>query len=402
MEMTIHVEILLLVFAIAVIMGAVANKTNFCTMGAVSDWVNMGDRGRLRAWLLAMAVALIGVLALETSGVVALATATFPPYRTPNFSWLRYLLGGFLFGIGMTLGSGCGNKTFVRIGAGNLKSLVLLVAFAAPASYLMLWGSLGDAGFFDRVFNSWIQPTAINLQQYGIENQGLGAIVAGLAGIKDVARAHLIAGAVIALFMLVFIFRSGEFRGSSDNVLGGAVIGLAVVAGWWITGGPLGKEWLDWAQLEAEAPSRVAVQSYTFISPMGDTARLVMSPNNLLLVNFGVMALGGVIAGSFLYAVVTRSFRVEWFANLGDFRAHAAGGVLMGTGGVLAMGCTIGQGVTGVSTLAAGSMLAVGSIVFGSALTMKVQYYLLDDMGFVRALRHALADMKLLRKPVAG
>jgi len=402
MEMTIHVEILLLVFAIAVIMGAVANKTNFCTMGAVSDWVNMGDRGRLRAWLLAMAVALIGVLALETSGVVALATATFPPYRTPNFSWLRYLLGGFLFGIGMTLGSGCGNKTFVRIGAGNLKSLVLLVAFAAPASYLMLWGSLGDAGFFDRVFNSWIQPTAINLQQYGIENQGLGAIVAGLAGIKDVARAHLIAGAVIALFMLVFIFRSGEFRGSSDNVLGGAVIGLAVVAGWWITGGPLGKEWLDWAQLEAEAPSRVAVQSYTFISPMGDTARLVMSPNNLLLVNFGVMALGGVIAGSFLYAVVTRSFRVEWFANLGDFLAHAAGGVLMGTGGVLAMGCTIGQGVTGVSTLAAGSMLAVGSIVFGSALTMKVQYYLLDDMGFVRALRHALADMKLLRKPVAG
>ena len=402
MEMTIHVEILLLVFAIAVIMGAVANKTNFCTMGAVSDWVNMGDRGRLRAWLLAMAVALIGVLALETSGVVALATATFPPYRTPNFSWLRYVLGGFLFGIGMTLGSGCGNKTFVRIGAGNLKSLVLLVAFAAPASYLMLWGSLGDAGFFDRVFNSWIQPTAINLQQYGIENQGLGAIVAGLAGIKDVARAHLIAGAVIALFMLVFIFRSGEFRGSSDNVLGGAVIGLAVVAGWWITGGPLGKEWLDWAQLEAEAPSRVAVQSYTFISPMGDTARLVMSPNNLLLVNFGVMALGGVIAGSFLYAVVTRSFRVEWFANLGDFLAHAAGGVLMGTGGVLAMGCTIGQGVTGVSTLAAGSMLAVGSIVFGSALTMKVQYYLLDDMGFVRALRHALADMKLLRKPVAG
>ena len=402
MEMTIHVEILLLVFAIAVIMGAVANKTNFCTMGAVSDWVNMGDRGRLRAWLLAMAVALIGVLALEASGVVALATATFPPYRTPNFSWLRYLLGGFLFGIGMTLGSGCGNKTFVRIGAGNLKSLVLLVAFAAPASYLMLWGSLGDAGFFDRVFNSWIQPTAINLQQYGIENQGLGAIVAGLAGIKDVARAHLIAGAVIALFMLVFIFRSGEFRGSSDNVLGGAVIGLAVVAGWWITGGPLGKEWLDWAQLEAEAPSRVAVQSYTFISPMGDTARLVMSPNNLLLVNFGVMALGGVIAGSFLYAVVTRSFRVEWFANLGDFLAHAAGGVLMGTGGVLAMGCTIGQGVTGVSTLAAGSMLAVGSIVFGSALTMKVQYYLLDDMGFVRALRHALADMKLLRKPVAG
>jgi len=399
MEMTIHSEILLLVFGIAVVMGAVANKTSFCTMGAVSDWVNMGDRGRLRAWLFAMAVALIGVLALEATGAVNLGTATFPPYRTPNFSWLRYLLGGLLFGIGMTLGSGCGNKTFVRIGAGNLKSLVLLVAFAAPASYLMLWGSIGDAGLFDRVFNSWIQPTAINLQRYGIESQGLGAIVGGLAGVKDVARAHLIVGAVVALLLLVFIFRSGEFRGSLDNVLGGAVIGLAVVAGWWITGGPLGREWLDWAQLEAEAPSRVAVQSYTFISPMGDTARFVMNPKNLLLVNFGVMALIGVIVGSFLYAVVTRSFRVEWFANFRDFLVHAAGGILMGTGGVLAMGCTIGQGVTGVSTLAAGSILAVASIVFGSALTMKVQYYLLDDIGFARALRHALADMKLMPKP---
>jgi uncharacterized protein len=402
MEMTIHTQILLLVFGIAMVMGAVANRTNFCTMGAVSDWVNMGDRGRLRAWLFAMAVALIGVLALEASGVVTLGTATFPPYRTPNFSWLRYLLGGILFGIGMTLGSGCGNKTFVRIGAGNLKSLVLLVVFAAPASYLMLWGSIGDAGFFDRVFNSWIQPTAINLQKFGVESQGLGAIVAGLTGVKDVAGAHLMTGGGVALLLLVFIFRSGEFRGSPDNILGGATIGLAVVAGWWITGGSLGKEWLDWAQLEAEAPSRVAVQSYTFISPMGDAARYLMSPGNLMLVNFGVMALAGVIAGSFLYAIITRSFRVEWFANLGDFLAHAVGGVLMGIGGVLAMGCTIGQGVTGVSTLAAGSVLAVASIVFGSALTMKVQYYLLDEMGFVRALRHALADMKLMPRPAGA
>jgi uncharacterized membrane protein YedE/YeeE len=396
MELTIHSQILLLVFGIAAVMGAVANKTNFCTMGAVSDWVNMGDRGRLRAWLLAMAVALAGVLALEASGAVALGTATFPPYRTPNFSWLRYLLGGFLFGIGMTLGSGCGNKTLVRIGAGNLKSLVLLVAFAAPASYLMLWGSIGDAGFFDRVFNSWIQPTAINLQRFGIESQGLGAIAAGLAGVRDVARAQLVAGAVVAVMLLAYVLRSGEFRRSPDNLLGGATIGLAVVAGWWITGGSLGREWLDWAQLEAEAPTRVAVQSYTFISPMGDAARLAMSPANLLLVNFGVMA------GSFLYAVATRSFRIEWFASFADFVAHAAGGVLMGVGGVLAMGCTIGQGVTGVSTLAAGSFLAVASIVFGSALTMKVQYHLLDDIGFPRALRRALADMKLMPRPAAG
>jgi hypothetical protein len=399
MEFTIHYKILLLVFGIAAIMGAVANKANFCTMGAVSDWTNMGDLGRIRAWLLAIAVALGGVLILEATGTIALPGDTFPPYRTANFSWLRYLLGGVMFGVGMTLGSGCGNKTFVRIGAGNLKSLVLLVAFAAPASYMMLWGSIGEKGFFDTVFNSWIQPTAVSLQGYGIESQELGAIVAGLAGTKNAPTLHFVVGTVVALALLAYVFRSADFRANRDNILSGTVVGLAVVAGWWITGGPLGKEWLDWAQLEPEAPSRVAVQSYTFISPMGDAARYALSPKNLLLVNFGVTALAGVIVGSLVYAVATRKFRIEWFASFKDFVAHAVGGVLMGVGGVLSMGCTIGQGVTGISTLALGSILTFASIVFGSALTMKVQYYMLDEKGFVAALRHGLADLKLAPKP---
>jgi uncharacterized membrane protein YedE/YeeE len=119
-------------------MGAVANKTNFCTMGAVSDWVNMGDTGRLRAWLLAMAVAILGVALLTGGGLASIGNSTFPPYRTPNFAWLRYLLGGLMFGVGMTLASGCGNKTLVRIGGGNIKSLVVL-AIASACAYLMLW-----------------------------------------------------------------------------------------------------------------------------------------------------------------------------------------------------------------------------------------------------------------------
>jgi len=402
MEFNIHTQILLFVFAIAVVIGAVANKTNFCTMGAVSDWTNMGDKGRLRAWLFAMTVALVGLLAMEVSGIVALPADTFPPYRTANFAWLRYVLGGLLFGIGMTLGSGCGNKTFVRIGGGNLKSLVLLVFFAAPAAYWMLWGEIGGQGFFTLFFDSWLQPTVISLQNYGIQSQELGSVIGGLLGVKDVANLHLAVGGMIAVLMLIYVFKSSEYRGSFDNILGGAVIGLAVVAGWWITGGPLGKEWLDWAQLEPDMPSRVAIQSYTFISPMGDTARYVLTPQNLLLVNFGVLALAGVIIGSFLYAVLARKFRIEWFVNFKDFLAHAIGGVLMGVGGVLSMGCTIGQGVTGISTLALGSILTFVFIVFGSALTMKVQYYILDEKKFFDALRYGLSDMKLLPKPKAA
>jgi uncharacterized membrane protein YedE/YeeE len=401
MEFTIHNQLLLTVFAVAAIMGAVANKTNFCTMGAVSDWVNMGDTGRLRAWLLAMTVALIGLLGLEAIGLVALPGDTFPPYRTANFAWLRYALGGLMFGIGMTLGSGCGNKTFVRIGGGNLKSLVLLVGFAAPAAYWMLWGEIGGQGFYTLFFEGWIQPTTIDLAARGVQSQELGGIVGGLLGMQDTRTLHLVLGAAVAIALLAFIFRSADFRTGFDNILGGLVIGLAVVVGWYLTGGPMGAEWKEFVEFNYpdNPPSRVAVQSYTFISPMGDSARYVLDPTNFALLNFGVMALAGVIAGSFLYAVVSRKFRIEWFASGQDFVNHAVGGVLMGIGGVLSMGCTIGQGVTGISTLALGSILTFAFIVFGSALTMKVQYYLLDEKGFLEALRHGLSDMRLLPKP---
>ena len=137
----------------------------------------------------------------------------------------------------------------------------------------------------------------------------------------------------------------------------------------------------------AERPSRVEVQSFTFITPIGDTGRYLFEATRFSLLNFGLMGVFGVVLGSFLYSVLSRSFRFEWFVSYRDFVDHVAGGVLMGFGGFLAMGCTIGQGVTGASTLALGSFIAVAAMIAGSALTMKVQYYLLDERGFWHALR---------------
>jgi hypothetical protein len=108
---------------------------------------------------------------------------------------------------------------------------------------------------------------------------------------------------------------------------------------------------------------------------MGDGLRYLMDPTKLSLVNFGVAALAGVILGGFLYAIVTKGFRYERFFTFRDFASHVIGGALMGTGGVLAMGCTVGQAITGVSTLAIGSILAFFSIVIGAAGTMKYQYW---------------------------
>jgi uncharacterized protein len=161
-----------------------------------------------------------------------------------------------------------------------------------------------------------------------------------------------------------------------------------VVAGWYITAGPLGEAWREYAMFAAtERPARVGVQSFTFVSPIGETLRYVLEPSQLTLITFGVMAVLGVILGSFLYGLVTGGLRFEWFASFQDFVNHAAGGLLMGYGGFVAMGCTIGQGITGVSTLALGSFLALGAIIAGSALTMKVQYYMMDERGFWPALR---------------
>ena len=392
MELTIAEQVLLATFVVTVILGAVANKTNFCTMGAVSDAVNIGDSGRMRAWVFAMAIAMTGVLVLEAALGSSLNN-TLPPYRTASFAWLRYIVGGLLFGIGMTLGSGCGNKTLIRLGGGNLKSIFMLLVIGFFA-YLMT-----KTDFYGIVFYPWVKATTVDLVQYGIAYQDLGAIIAAKVSPVDIASIRLITGGVVALMLFWFVFRSKDFRESSDNILGGAVVGLVVVAGWYITAGPTGRAWIDEAEWLDERPINVAVQSFTFINPMGETLSYAADGFNPMLLSFGVVALAGVIIGSFLYAVLTRNFRIEWFSSVRDFVTHMVGATLMGIGGVLAMGCTIGQGITGVSTLSLGSVLAFGSIVLGSALTMKFEYYKLlyeADATFGKVLVTSLVDLHLL------
>jgi uncharacterized membrane protein YedE/YeeE len=395
-----------LTFAIAFVLGAVANKTNFCTMGAVSDMVNMGDLGRFRAWLLAIAVVLTGVVVLETLGLVQPGNA-FPPYRAGQLIWAENLLGGLMFGVGMTLASGCGNKCLVRIGGGNFKSIMVMLIIAVIAYYMINPFPGSDQTLFTVLFYDWIRPLSVNLGA----SQDLGALVSSDA--SNIAR--LIIGGGISLLLLGYAFKSAEFRGSFDNILGGLAVGLAVLAAWYVTSNvqidadgemySLGGYYTEWEMLADSnegkpAESRpLSPQSFTFINPMGQTLGYAAGGFSPRLLTFGVMAFLGVIAGSLLWSLLSRSFRFEWFSSFGDFAMHFIGAVLMGFGGVLAMGCTIGQAITGVSTLAIGSFITFVAIVLGSALTMKVQYYKLfyeEEASFAKALVASLADMHLL------
>jgi len=397
MELEITQEILLYGFIIAVIMGAVVNKTNFCTMGAVSDMVNMGDMSRMRSWLLAIVVALIGLTSIEYLGLVDLDSLENrqlrPPYRMANFDWFRYILGGTMFGIGMTLASGCGNKTLVRIGGGNIKSVFVLI-IASTFAYLMQFTS-----FYEVVFYNWLNPMMVDLSLMDLPRQDLGTIAQVTTGLGSAIELRLVFGLMIATGLLIYIFKSKDFRSSFDNIFGGLVVGLSVTAAWFVTGGEKGIEWLEEVEMMDEPPFGVGTQAFSFTNPMADLANLVVNMGQLNFVTFGLMALAGVIFGSFLYSVLFRKFRIEWFNSIGDFGNHAVGAALMGIGGILALGCTIGQGVSGVSTLAVGSFMAFFSLIFGCALTMKIQYYKMvyeADATFIRAFLTSLVDMRML------
>ena len=352
-------------FVLAFVFGAVANRTNFCTMGAVSDVVNMGSWGRMRMWLLAIAVAILGTQALQLAGLIDLSKSF---YVRPNVTWLAYVLGGFLFGVGMTLGSGCGSKTLVRMGAGNLKSLVVFV-FLGIAAYMTL------KGLFAIWRTAFIDPVATDLSRFGIARQDLPTIVSAWTG-GALPRVQTAVALLAAGALLAFVFKDRDFRSSPDHVLGGVVVGLVIVGGWYVTGHIGYAENPETLEVGFLGTNSRSIESLSFTAPVGYALELLMLwSDKSLTVTFGIAATAGIILGSLTYAVASRTFRWEGFAGPEDTANHVIGGILMGFGGVTALGCTIGQGLTGFSTLALGSILAFLAIVAGSALTMKVQYW---------------------------
>ncbi len=397
-------------FIISVALGIIVNKTNFCTMGAVSDMVNIGDYGRFRSWLLAIATATIGVSILEYIGLVDTNNA-FPPYRASQFIYLENIIGGILFGIGMTFASGCGNKTLIRIGGGNIKSVLVFVIIAVIAYYMTVPFPDSDKTLYSVLFYDWVNPLAISLDS----SQDLGAIVNEFTSSDNTQTLRLIAGLLTAAGLLFYIFKAADFRSSKDNILAGLVIGLIILTAWYTssnitvtaddTNYSLAGYYQEWDMLAEDDEGKPATgrtlssQSFTFINPIGQTYGYIKDKFDPALLTFGLISVFGVILGSFLWSLISKSFRIEWFADFKDFINHFLGAILMGFGGVLSLGCTIGQGITGMSTLALGSIITFIAIIFGSAMTMKIQYYKLvyeDEASFTKAFITALVDMKLL------
>lgn len=358
-------------FIIAMVFGFVGNKTHFCSMGAISDVVNMGSRGRMGAWFLAIGIAILGVQYLYISGLVDIDASV---YRSPNIYYLSYVMGGILFGIGMTLAAGCGQRNLVRLGAGNLKALIVLIVLGVTA-YMTMRGILAIVRL------EYIYPVSADLTTQGINNQGLFSYLGSVLKLEEINWLQKIGGFVVAFGFIAYAFKHEEFRKSFDNILAGVAIGACVVAAWYVTG-YVGQDDFD----------PITPQGMAFIGPTGNTISYLMTYTGAEI-NFGIAIVFGMIVGSFIYAIISGTFRIETFSNKSEMVNHLVGGVMMGFGGVLSFGCTIGQGVTGMSTLAIGSFLTLASIIFGSALTMKIQYHMLDEKGFFGALFSGIAEL---------
>jgi len=351
-------------FALALVFGFVASKTNFCTMGAISDIVNMEHWGRMRMWLLAIAVAVVGAGLLQYMGQIDLAKSI---YQRPVLPWLSLLLGGTLFGVGMTLAGGCANKNLLRVGGGSVRAFVVLV-FLAISAYMTL------KGLFAQWRASFLDPVAIDLGAMGMQTQGIPELLSRATGLPG-KTALLIVFGLVTLGLLFFIFKDKRFRGNLNQVIGAAVLGLIVVAAWYLSGhvGFINEhpQTLESAYLGTNTRT---LESFSFVAPTAYSLEILMLwTDQSLRLTFGIATALGVVLGSLAWALYSKTFRWEGFASLIDLRNQIVGGVLMGFGGVTAMGCTVGQGITGLSTLALGSVLAMAGIVLGAVITMKWQ-----------------------------
>ncbi|MFN3347933.1 YeeE/YedE family protein [Pseudorhodoplanes sp.] len=318
--------------------GFVARRGRFCTLGAIEDSVYASDTRRLRSWLLAIAVAIVGVHLLEAYGELEVAKSIYVGSRLELGA---LILGGLIFGFGMALNGTCGMGTLRQIGGGDLRAVVAFLVMGVAAMMTM-------RGLTGVVRVAVTDPLAVDLGASATQRLPL---LAGLSG-----QGATIAAIAVGVAIAAYAFAHRGFRATPRFAVTGFLIGAVVVAGWWATG-IVGYDSFDTRRIE----------SFTFVGPLGETLLYGMLSTALSL-DFPIGAVLGFVIGAFVAAASDGTFRWQIPASAAEFRRRVIGAFMMGFGGITALGCTIGQGVTGVSTLSVGSMIAIVSIVAGARL----------------------------------
>ena len=349
-------------FVLALGLGWVVQRSHFCTMGALSDWLFMREATRLRQWALALGVGIWGFALMAVLGWIDPAQTI---YAAPRFPWLSYLFGGAVFGVGMVLASGCPTKNLVRLGGGSLKALVVLLVMALSALATLR----GLPGLW-RVHS--LDPHTASVGSGAFVGQWL----AGVLGLTAPQGMALGAG-VVGLALLLWVLREREMR-RGPNLLGGLGVGAALLGAWGVSGVlgyvPEHPETLESVYLST-ASGRM--EGLSFTGPLAQWLdALTYTADGGKRLSWGMVWVPGVVLGAAWAAWRSGQWRWEGFTQTADLARHLLGAALMGFGGVCAMGCSFGQGLTGLSTLSWGSLLAAGAMVAGALLALRVQWWL--------------------------
>jgi hypothetical protein len=334
--------VILAAFLIGLVFGAVDLISGFCLTSGLRNWWTKGDGRMVRSFALALAVAIAGTQLLALFGLVDLTQSI---YLQPSFSAPLMLIGGVIFGYGMVAANACASRALVLLGRGNLRSLVVVTTVAVTAE-MTLKGLIAP-----------VRLGVLHWSETSLHFNSLPALLAASGINESVAR--LAAAVAICGALLLFAFAYAPFRRSRGLIAAGIAIGLLIPAGWFATG-----------YLGADAFEPAPVGSLTFVAPLADSLQYVMFSTGSTL-NFGIAVAAGVLAGSFVTALITRRFAWEGYGSVHQMLRSLGGAVLMGIGGALDYGCSIGQGLTGLSTLALPSFLAATGILLGAAAALR-------------------------------
>lgn len=327
---------------IGLLYGAVGLLSGFCLLSSLRGWAGNGDSRLIRTYALAIGVAVAGTQLLAAYGVIELGKTI---YLQASFAAPAIFLGGALFGYGMVLANGCGSRALVLLGRGNLRSLVVIIVLGIVAQMTL---------------KGLIAPPRIALTQ-ATQTAPLAVSLPALLSASGIGEtfARALAAVAVSVALFVFAFAHAPFRKSAGQIAAGLSIGVLVVAGWSATG-----------YFGADDFNPVPVTSLTFVAPVADTVQYVMFSTGLSL-SFGITLAVGVFAGSLVTAVATGRFEFEGYRSPQHMLRSIGGAALMGAGGAMAYGCSVGQGLTGLSTLSLASFIAVAGIVIGAAAGLR-------------------------------
>jgi len=322
------------------LMGFFARRHHFCTMSALERFWFANDANGLRSWVLAGAIALAATQILVSTG---LADVKQSFYLIEPLHLAGAILGGLAFGVGMALVGTCGFGAIVRLGGGNLRALVVLTGIGLSA----IAAQRGITGHFRVAF---LDPLSFTFP--GGDGQSLAAPFNAFTGMDMTAPL----GLLISAILFWWVFRNANFRKDQGKIIAGAAIGLSIAAGWVITS--------FYARVLFQP---VQVEAGSFVMPVGDTIMQIITVTGVIP-DYGVGLVIGVSFGAAFAAWKADDIRWEACDDARELGRHLLGAFLMGTGGVYALGCTIGEGVSAFSVLAATAPIAILSIVLGARI----------------------------------